>query len=159
MTAAGGWVLLVEDDPDDRELTLHALRRSGFDGRVELAGDGVEALDLLFARGRWSGRDPDDRPGVILLDLKMPLVNGIEVLREIKHTEPLRDVPVVMLTSSAEDGDLETCYGLGANSYIVKPVDIDQFFTAVEQVGRYWILLNQKPRGTSDAIGFARSRP
>src|SRR4051794_20635127 len=124
MSGDDAWVLLVEDSPHDRELTLHALRRGNYGGRIEVAADGVEALDLLFCRGQWADRDPEDRPGVILLDVKMPLLNGIEVLREIKKAPGLREIPVVMLTSSAEEADLAACYGLGANSYTVKPVDI-----------------------------------
>ncbi len=106
MTVTGPWLLLVEDSPHDRELALHALRRGNFPGRVEEARDGVEALDLLLCRGPWAGRDRNDRPCVVLLDIKMPMVSGIEVLRELKAHPDLSDVPVVMLTSSAEDGDL-----------------------------------------------------
>lgn len=156
---AEGWVLLVEDSPDDRELTLHALRKGRFAGRVDVAKDGLEALDLLFCRGTWSGRDPDDCPTVILLDVKMPLVGGIEVLREIKRSAQLHEVPVVMLTSSAEETDLETCYALGANSYIVKPVDIEQFFRAVQELGRYWMLLNHPPREALHGLGGTRPDP
>src|SRR5262245_54531945 len=136
MSDADPWVLLVEDSPHDRELALHALRRGQFPGRVEEARDGVEALDLLLCRGRWSGRDPGDLPCAVLLDIKMPMVSGIEVLREMRGRAGLTEVPVVMLTSSAEDGDLETCYALGANSYIVKPVEIDSYFQTVLDIGR-----------------------
>lgn len=146
MNEPNAWVLLVEDSPHDRELALHALRRGHFAGRIEEARDGVEALDLLFCRGRWTHRDRSDRPCAILLDIKMPMVSGIEVLRELKAHSSLSDVPVVMLTSSAEDTDLETCYALGANSYIVKPVEIDSFFRAVLDIGQYWLVLNRSPR-------------
>ena len=159
LTPAGAWVLLVEDNPDDRELALHALHRGRFAGRVEIAHDGVEALDMLSCRGAHAGRDPGDLPGVVLLDVKMPRVDGIEVLREIKSSPELRHIPVVMLTSSAEDVDVETCYALGANSFIVKPVDIDRFFHAVQQVGQYWMLLNEPRRETAHGNGAARPHP
>ncbi len=146
MISPDAWVLLVEDSPHDRELALHALRRGHFSGRIEEARDGVEALDLLLCRGRWAHRDPADRPCAVLLDIKMPMVGGIEVLRELKADPDLSDVPVVMLTSSAEDIDLETCYALGANSYIVKPVEIDAFFETVRDIGQYWLVLNRPPR-------------
>ncbi len=137
------WLLLVEDSPSDRELTLIALAQGNiFPHRVENAHDGAMALDLLFCRGEFAGRDPADHPRVVLLDVNMPFVNGLEVLREIKSDERLREVPVVMLTSSAERRDLRTCYALGANSYVVKPVDIDDFFAAVRGVGTYWLTLN-----------------
>ena len=156
---ADGWLLLVEDSADDRELTTRALRRGCFAGPVETAENGVEALDLLFCRGRWGDRDPGDVPVVVLLDLKMPFVDGIETLTEIKRSERLRDVPVVMLTSSAQEIDLERCYALGANSYIVKPVDIDQFFHAVQELGRYWTLLNHPAREALHGLGSPRSDP
>ncbi|GIJ46959.1 response regulator [Virgisporangium aliadipatigenens] len=129
-------VLIVEDNPDDLELALHALRKSDFANAVEVARDGAEALDLLLKTGA-------ELPKVILLDVKLPLVDGIEVLRELKKDARTRRVPVVMMTSSAEDRDLAAAYELGANSYIVKPVDIDQFYRAVQQVGKYWLMLNQ----------------
>lgn len=140
------WLLLVDDSAHDRELTMHALRRGRFAGRIETARDGVEALDLLGSRGQWEDRNADDLPSAILLDIKMPMLNGIEVLRELQKDRKLRDIPVVMLTSSAEDRDLATCYSLGANSYIVKPVEIDKFFEAVLDIGRYWLVLNRPPR-------------
>ncbi|MFI7588639.1 response regulator [Spongisporangium articulatum] len=146
------WLLLVEDSSHDRELTLHALRRGRFAGRIETARDGVEALDLLAGRGSWAGRDPADLPSAILLDIKMPMLGGIEVLRELKRDDLWRDIPVVMLTSSAEDRDLATCYALGANSYIVKPVEIDKFFQAVLDIGRYWLVLNRPPREARHGI-------
>ena len=148
MSAVDPWMLLVEDSPHDRELALHALRRGNFPGRIEEARDGVEALDLLLCRSKWAGRDRGDRPCVVLLDIKMPMVSGIEVLRELKSQRDLADVPVVMLTSSAEDGDLAVCYALGANSYVVKPVEIDTFFETLAAIGRYWLALN-RPRQES----------
>ena len=139
------WILLVEDSPEDRELAIHALSKGDFHGRVEQAKDGVEAIDRLFCRGAWSDRNPDDLPRVVLLDIKMPRVDGVEVLRELKASERLSNVPVVMLTSSAEPSDIAACYALGANSYVVKPVDIDEYFRSVVDVGRYWVLLNRTP--------------
>lgn len=139
------WILLVEDSPEDRELAIHALAKGEFRGRVEQAKDGVEAIDRLFCRGEWSDRDPNDLPRAVLLDIKMPRVDGVEVLRELKTSERLANVPVVMLTSSAEPSDIATCYALGANSFVVKPVDIDEYFRSIVDVGRYWVLLNRTP--------------
>ena len=139
------WILLVEDSAGDRELALHALGRGGFTGRIEQAKDGEEALERLFCRGPWAERDPEDLPRAVLLDIKMPRVGGLEVLRELKASERLREVPVVMLTSSAEPSDVATCYALGANSFVVKPVDIDEYFRSIGDVGRYWVLLNRTP--------------
>lgn len=144
MKLRDSWMLLVEDSSSDRELTMLALTQGrDFPHRVHTAQDGVEALDVLFCRGDHAGRDADDLPRVVLLDVNMPLLNGLEVLREIKADVKLRTVPVVMLTSSAEERDLATSYALGANSYVVKPVDIDEFFATVHEVGRYWLSLNQ----------------
>jgi CheY-like chemotaxis protein len=143
------WVLLVEDSPSDRELTLLALGQGGFRHRVETARNGVEALDVLFCRGAWAARDRRDRPRVVLLDVNMPLIDGLEVLREIKSDGELRTVPVVMLTSSAEQCDLTMSYALGANSFVVKPVDIDEYFAAVHGLGAYWLTLNH-PGGEAE---------
>jgi two-component system response regulator len=140
-------VLIVEDNPDDLELALHALHRGRVANRVEVARDGAEALDYLFGRGAFENLSEADLPRVVLLDVKLPLIDGIEVLRELKGDRRTRRVPVVMMTSSAEDRDLAACYELGANSYIVKPVDIEQFFRAVQQVGLYWLALNQAEQG------------
>lgn len=152
-------MLLVEDNPDDLELAQLAFDRGRFANHVDIARDGAEALDYLFARGPFAHRDRDDLPRVVLLDIKLPLVDGIEVLRQIRADDRLRHIPVVMLTSSAEDRDLVACYELGANSYIVKPVDMDQFFTAIQNIGMYWLVLNQPddlhPAG---APGPARGR-
>jgi two-component system response regulator len=139
------WILLVEDCPEDRELALHALDKSQFRGRVEQAKDGVEAIDRLFCLGQWADRDPADLPRAVLLDIKMPRVNGVEVLRRLKASERLAAVPVVMLSSSAEPSDIAICYALGVNSYVVKPVDIDEYFRSIGDVGRYWVLLNRTP--------------
>jgi len=135
-------VLLVEDDPNDLELALHAFERGRFTN-VVVARDGVEALEYVFREGRHADRDPEDGPRVVLLDVKLPLVDGIEVLRRLKADPDTHRIPVVMLTSSAEDRDLQACYELGANSYIVKPVEIERFFTAIQEIGLYWLVLNQ----------------
>ncbi|MFC4062593.1 response regulator [Planomonospora corallina] len=135
-------VLLVEDNPNDLELAQLAFERGRFANQVDVARDGAEALDYLSARGVFAHRDSEDLPRVILLDIKLPLIDGIEVLRQIKNDQRLRHIPVVMLTSSAEDRDLAACYALGANSYIVKPVDMEQFFSAIQNIGAYWLLLN-----------------
>jgi two-component system, response regulator len=136
-------VLLVEDNPDDLELAQLAFKRGRFANAVDVARDGAEALDHLFCEGRYAGRDPSDEPRLVLLDIKLPLVDGIDVLRTIKVDPRTRHIPVVMLTSSAEDRDLHACYELGANSYIVKPVDMEQFLSAVQNIGLYWLMLNQ----------------
>jgi two-component system response regulator len=136
-------VLLVEDNPDDLELAQLAFERGRFANTVDVARDGAEALDHLFCTGRYADRDPADAPRLVLLDIKLPLVDGIDVLRAIKADARTKHVPVVMLTSSAEDRDLHACYELGANSYIVKPVDMEQFLQAVQSIGLYWLMLNQ----------------
>ena len=141
--SADPWILLDEDSESDRELTAMALTRgAGARFAVRYARDGGEALDLLLCRGPFATRDPLDLPRVILLDVNMPLVNGFEVLREVKAHEHLCEVPVVMLTSSAERRDLVSSYELGANSYVVKPVDIDYFFSTLDRLGTYWLTVN-----------------
>jgi len=139
-------VLLVEDNATDAELTLRALRGKGLRNTFVVAKDGAEALDFLFARGKWADRDISDGPKLVLLDLRLPRVDGIEVLRQVKADERTRKIPVVVLTSSRQDPDIQQCYELGANSYIVKPVDFDKFAEAVAEVGFYWLLLNEPPR-------------
>ena len=139
-------ILLVEDNPSDAELTVHALKKESLANRVELVGDGAEALDFLFRRGAYAARINDAHPKVVLLDLKLPRVDGLEVLRQIKSDARTRHIPVVVLTSSREDRDLQDAYRLGANSYIVKPVDFQQFSEAVRKLGLYWLLLNQPPK-------------
>ena len=138
-------ILLVEDNPDDVELTLRALKKNNVTNRVVVVQDGAEALEYLFATGRYADRLMPNFPKVILLDLKLPLVDGIEVLRQCKADERTRQIPVVVLTSSREEPDIQTCYSLGVNSYIVKPVDFQQFTDAVRQTGLYWLLLNEPP--------------
>lgn len=142
MRPADPTVLLVEDSPDDLELTLHALRRGGFANRIDVVRDGAEALDYLRCLGAYADRPPVP-PRVVMLDVKLPKVDGIEVLAAIRRDPATRALPVVMLTSSAQDRDLAACYELGVNSYIVKPVEIDRFFHAVQQIGMYWLLLNE----------------
>ena len=142
-TAPGKVILLVEDNPDDEALTLRALSRNGIKHQVQVAHDGVEALDYLFGRGKHEGRDTRQQPVVTLLDLKLPRLDGLEVLRHVRNDARTRSLPVVILTSSREDQDLVQGYGLGANSYIRKPVDFTQFVEAVRQVGSYWLILNE----------------
>ncbi|NGZ94557.1 MAG: two-component system response regulator [Nitrospira sp. WS110] len=138
-------ILLVEDNPADAELTLRALRKNNVTNRVEVIRDGAEAMEYLCATGRYADHFTPSLPKVILLDLKLPFVSGIEVLRRCKTDERLRRIPIVMLTSSREEPDIQICYNLGANSYIVKPVDFQQFTDAVRQAGLYWLLLNEPP--------------
>ncbi len=140
-------ILLVEDNPDDELLTLRALKKTGVQNDVVIARDGVEALDYLFARGPYSGRDPAVMPQLILLDLKLPRVDGFEVLRRLRSEERTRLLPVVILTSSREQRDMLDGYGLGANSYVRKPVDFEQFVRAVDLLKLYWLVLNEDPPG------------
>lgn len=139
-------ILLVEDNPEDAELTMRALRTRNLANRLHHVEDGAAALDFLFGRGQFAARDVNTRPKVVLLDLKLPKVDGLEVLRAIKEDPRTRDVPVVVITSSREDRDLDEAYRLGANSYVVKPVDFNQFSEAVGQLGLYWVLINEVPR-------------
>ncbi len=138
-------ILLVEDDPADAELTLHALRKSKLANRIELVRDGEEALDFLFCRGAHSGRSFDAAPRLILLDLKLPKVDGLEVLQRAKSDERTRAIPVIVLTSSKEERDLVRSYRLGVNSYIQKPVSFGEFQNVVQQLGMYWLLINSRP--------------
>ncbi len=138
-------ILLVEDNPHDAELTIRALKKRNLANHLIVAEDGAEALDFIFARGKYIQRDISLSPKVILLDLKLPKVNGLEVLRSIKSHPQTDSIPVVVVTSSAEDPDIKAAYELGANSYVVKPVDFDQFSEAMSNLGMYWLLLNQPP--------------
>jgi len=138
-------VLLVEDNPTDAELTIRALKGRNLANSLVWVKDGVEALDFLFARGNYEKRGIEHYPHVILLDLKLPKLNGIEVLREIKNNEKTRHIPVVALTSSKEQSDLKECYDLGVNSYVAKPVEFDEFSKTVTDLGLYWLLCNKTP--------------
>lgn len=138
-------ILLVEDSPDDVKLTMRALKKNNILNEVIVAGDGVEALDYLFGTGKFAGRDTALQPQVILLDLKMPRMDGLEVLHRIRADERTRLLPVVILTTSSEDKDRIESYKFGANSYIRKPVDFNQFADAVQQLGLYWLVLNEGP--------------
>jgi len=137
-------ILLVEDSPEDADLAVHALRREHLANRIYIARDGEEALDFLFCRGEFSSRAFDHPPKLVLLDLKLPKIDGIEVLRQVKGDERTRAIPVVVMTSSKEERDLVRSYDLGANSYIQKPVDFDQFRQTVKAVGLYWLVTNQR---------------
>jgi two-component system, response regulator len=140
-------ILLVEDNADDEALTLRALRRANVRNEVVVTRDGVEALDYLFGTGPHAGRDPSVLPQVVLLDLKLPRVDGLEVLRRLRADDRTKLLPVVILTSSNEEEDRMAGYRLGANSYVRKPVDFGQFAEAVRQLGLYWLLLNEPPAG------------
>ena len=138
-------ILLIEDNPDDEALTLRAFKKNNFTNEVVVARDGAEALDYFFGTGKFAGRDTSKLPEVTLLDLKIPKVHGLEVLRRLRADERTKLAPVVILTSSNEDEDRLKGYDLGANSYVRKPVDFDEFMDAVRQLGLYWLLLNQRP--------------
>ena len=138
-------ILLVEDNNDDVELTLHALRKENLANNIHVARDGEEALEFLFCNGAHADRSFERPPRLVLLDLKLPKVDGMEVLRQLKADPRTQSIPVVILTSSKEERDLVQGYGLGANSYIQKPVDFDQFRDTVKSVGFYWLLINQAP--------------
>lgn len=138
-------ILIVEDNPDDAEMALRALKKNRLANRVLVVEDGEEALDFIFARGRFSQRSIENKPKIVLLDLKLPKVSGLEVLKEIKSHPETKIIPVVVLTSSREENDIIDSYKLGVNSYIVKPVDFDKFVDAVHDLGLYWLLLNQQP--------------
>jgi CheY-like chemotaxis protein len=136
-------ILLVEDNERDAELTMRALKKHHFTNSLVHVKDGAEALDFLFGRGAFAGRNVEQCPRVVLLDLKLPRVNGLEVLRVIKNDERLRNLPVVIITSSTEDPDIKAAYELGVNSYVVKPVEFDDFVGAMSHLGMYWLLVNR----------------
>ncbi len=139
-------VLLVEDNQQDAELTIRSLKKHKLANNISVVEDGAEALDFIFCKGKYSERDIKHPPRVIFLDLKLPLVSGLEVLRAIKQDARTKSVPVVVVTSSREDPDVKTAYELGANSYVVKPVDFESFTEAIGSVGLYWLLINQPPK-------------
>lgn len=138
-------ILFVEDSADDAILTIRALKKSGFTNKLHHVVNGAEALDFIYCRGAYILRSNKEFPKLILLDLKMPKVSGLQVLEKIKSDPALKSIPIVMLTSSNEGPDIEKCFSLGANSYIVKPVDSDNFFNAVKEIGLYWMVLSQQP--------------
>ncbi len=139
-------ILIVEDNPDDLDMALRALRKANLANRIQVARDGVEALEFIFATGPHSKRKVENGPKAILLDLKLPRVDGLEVLRRVKSDPRTKTIPVIVLTSSKEQPDIAECYNLGVNSYIVKPVNFERFAAAVAELGMYWLLLNQPPR-------------
>ena len=141
----GKMILLIEDNADDEALTMRALKKNKFSSEIVVARDGVEALDYLFGTGRYAGRDTSIQPGLILLDLKLPKLDGFEVLKKLRADERTKLLAVVILTSSKEQDDIVNGYGLGANSYVRKPVDFQQFVDSVLQLGLYWLLLNERP--------------
>ena len=138
-------ILLVEDNAEDIELTLRGLKKHNLANRVFTVRDGEEALEFIFGSGRYSGRNINNTPKLILLDLKLPKVNGLEVLQKVKSDEKTRFIPVVVLTSSAEEKDIIESYRFGVNSYITKPVDFDKFLQSISEIGLYWLLINRPP--------------
>jgi CheY-like chemotaxis protein len=158
MTQAEIQILLVEDNEADMELALHALRMQQLANRIYVARDGEEALDFLFCRGAHRERSMDNPPCVVLLDLKLPKVDGLEVLREVKNDPRTRPIPVVIMTSSKEERDMVSGYQLGVNSYIQKPVDFDQFRETVRQLGLYWLLVNQAAPRNAFVAETAKAR-
>ncbi len=151
-------ILMVEDNADDEELTLRALHKNNIRNEVVVTRDGVEALDYLFGTGAYAGRDTSIKPQVVLLDLKLPKIDGLEVLRRLRADDRTKLLPIVILTSSKEEQDLVDGYSLGANSYIRKPVDFSQFTRAVGQLGLYWLLLNEVPSAKREPVLSAPER-
>ncbi|HAM99139.1 MAG TPA: two-component system response regulator [Marinilabiliales bacterium] len=139
-------ILLVEDNPNDMELTIRALKKNNIANDIHTVTDGAEALDYFFAKGNYSDRDILQNPKLVILDLKLPKVDGLEILRQIKQDERTKTIPVVVLTSSKEESDVVASYKLGANSFIVKPVDFEKFITTVKELGMYWLLYNEPPK-------------
>lgn len=150
-----GFILLVDDSKNDVELTRRALVQNNLANDIVVLQDGAEALDFLFCRGKYISRTSGD-PIFVLLDIKMPKVNGLEVLAEVRKHERMTHIPVVMLTSSRQDPDVEKCYSLRANAYVVKPVDFDQFANAVKTLGKFWAVLNELPRRASQEAASAK---
>ncbi len=138
-------ILLIEDNPDDVELTLHAFQKNNMANEIVVAGDGTEGLDYLFGTGKYAGRDAEEPPALILLDLQLPKIGGMEVLRKVREDERTKRIPVVIMTTSDEEGDIVNGYNGGANSYLRKPVDFTEFMNAVTQLEMYWMVLNTPP--------------
>jgi len=138
-------ILLVEDSASDAEMTISALKKNNLINKLLHLKDGAAALDFIFAEGDYKGRNIEDKPRIILLDLKMPKVNGIEVLQKIRSDERTKTIPVIMLTSSKEDPDIKACYKLGVNSYVIKPVEFDEFQKVISSMGLFWMIVNQAP--------------
>lgn len=138
-------ILIVEDNPNDAELMVRSLKKNHLANTLIVIEDGEKALDFIFCRGEYTGRDISRPPKVIFLDLKLPKVDGLEVLKEVKSSQQTRKIPVIIVTSSREDPDIATAYDLGANSYVVKPIDFDNFLTTMKQLGLYWLVVNEKP--------------
>ncbi|MBW4891241.1 response regulator [Mucilaginibacter sp. HMF5004] len=138
-------ILFAEDSADDALLTMRALKKSGFLNRVHHVKDGAEALDFMYCQGTYSKRNSQEKPKLILLDLKMPKISGMEVLEKLKTDPNFQSIPIIILTSSKEDPDIQKCYALGANSYIAKPVESDNFFQVIKEIGLYWMILSQLP--------------
>ena len=145
MTLPAGYILLVEDNQDDVDLTLRALAKQNIANEIEVVRDGAEALDFIFARDSYSHRDPRQLPQLILLDINLPKVSGLEVLKQLRENQNSRMVPVVMLTTSNEERDVVESYTSGANSYVQKPIDFKEFSEAVRQLGIYWLMVNEAP--------------
>jgi len=139
-------ILLIEDNPNDAELTLRSLKKNNIANKILVIPDGAEALDYFFAKGKYKGRNMNITPKLVILDLKLPKVDGLEILRQVKSDEHLRVIPIVVLTSSKEENDVVKSYKLGANSYIVKPVDFQKFADSIRDLGLYWLLLNEPPK-------------
>lgn len=139
-------ILIVEDNPDDAELMIRSLKKNNLANQLVVLEDGEEALDFLYCRNKYAQRNSNSVPRVIFLDLKLPKVNGLEILRQVKSDEILKKIPVIVVTSSKEDPDIRSAYELGANSYVVKPVDFDNFMKTISQLGMYWLVVNEDPR-------------
>lgn len=139
-------ILIVEDNPNDAEMAIRAFKKNNLTNHILVVGDGEEALDFIFSSGKYADREKTNLPKIILLDLKLPKIDGLEVLKVIKANQDTKIIPVIMLTSSKEESDILRSYELGVNSYIVKPVDFDKFVEAIRDLGLYWLLLNQHPK-------------
>jgi len=139
-------ILIVEDNPVDAEMALRAFKKNNLTNQILVVGDGEEAIEFIFAKGKYANREKKIRPRIILLDLKLPKIDGLEVLKIIKENQETKSIPVIILTSSKEESDMVKSYQLGVNSYIVKPVDFDKFVEAIHELGLYWLLLNQQPK-------------